>query len=103
MTFAQATPLIITGLSMFMSMLVHWLTPGKFWWPTLLSGLATAVGALLVVFLMQDNYLVLEAGEDTSRESMLAGLIVAGFGFAYGVIVSVFLGFMLKVAPSFFD
>ncbi len=103
MNFSETVPLVITGLSMFISIVFHWRNQRRFLLPTLFSGAATAFIALCMIFLVQEDYLNFGIGEQTLNSLALAVLLVAGSGFVYGVLISAFIGYLLKVAPSFFD
>jgi len=103
MTFAQITPILITGTSIFVSIFFHWRDQKRFWRPTLISGLMAAIAALVVIFLFQDNYLNFEVNQTDSSQFTLAAVAVAGLGFFYGLIISALIGYVLKIAPSFFD
>jgi hypothetical protein len=97
------TPHLLAGASLFLAIFLHWRCPNAFWKPSLQSAGITAVLAMLVIFVLHENYLNLEtASSDWIDLGKAVGLVVFS-GFAYGLIVAILVGYVVKLAPSFFD
>lgn len=103
MSLAEYTPHILTGASLFFSIFIHWKMHKTYWKPSFISGASTALFALFLIFFLQENYLNMNSAISSPSDWGVAGFAVAGFGFSYGFIIAVLIGYVIKVSPSFFD
>lgn len=103
MILAEYTPHILTGASLFLSIFIHWKAPRGYWKPSFVSAGLTALLALLLIFVLQDNYLNIDSDAVLKTDWSLPIAAVAGLGFCYGLIIALLIGYVMKVAPSFFD
>jgi len=103
MTLTHYTPHILSAASLFLSIYIHWRMQQYYWRPSLISGLCSAIVALLLIFVLQDNYLNLNSNQMSVFGWGVAVMCVAGLAFCYGFIIALLTGYVIKFAPSFFD
>lgn len=103
MFLSQYTPHLLTAASLFLAIFLHARhTRMSLWGISWRSAVGSAVLALVVIFLIHDNYLGL-AAEVSATEHFNAVLMVGVLSFVYGLILALLVGYVMKLAPSFFD
>lgn len=100
--FEHYTPHLLTASSLFLAIFLHARPRSGYWKASILSALLTALLAIIVIFGLHQNYLQLV--EPISLFDRLSVIVsVAVLGFSYGLVLALLVGYVLKIAPSFFD
>ncbi|GHA15762.1 hypothetical protein GCM10008090_26690 [Arenicella chitinivorans] len=103
MFLSQYTPHLLTAGSLFVAIYLHARQSRlSFWQLSLWSAVGSAVLAITVIFFIHDNYLNLPV-EVSALERLYAILMVCVLSFVYGLILALLVGYVMKLAPSFFD
>jgi hypothetical protein len=87
-------PYLLAGLSILIAGGVHWKLPNSFWQASMYSTLAIVVVSLLFIFVFQSNYLGLD--ENIGVAVLLVSALVSFFG----LLVSLMVGYFLKIVRS---
>lgn len=103
MFLTQYTPHLLTAVSLFLAIFLHARqTTLSLWGTSWRSAFASAFVAVLVIFVVHDNYLNFEVAPSLS-EQVYAFTIVAMISFTYSLVLALLVGYVIKLAPSFFD
>jgi len=103
MNLSEYTPHVIAGAALFLSIYLHWKTPKTYWRPTLVSGVLTGLVALVLIFVFQENYLNMNVKALSLGNYWSAIVMVFCLAFCYAIVVAALVGYVIKIAPSFFD
>lgn len=103
MSLAQYTPHLITAGSLFLAIFLHARqTQMSVWRISWRSASGSALIAVVVIFFVNDNYLNL-SGDVPILDHLSAIFVVGALSFVYGLILALLVGYVIKLAPSFFD
>jgi hypothetical protein len=93
-------PYLLAGLSILIAGGVHWKLPNSFWKASIYSTLVIVVVSLLFIFVFQSNYLGLDENVAETANVGAAVLLVSVLVSFFGLLVSLMVGFFLKIVRS---
>jgi len=94
-------PYLLSGVAILVAALFHWKLKQSYWKAVLLSSAATIVIALVSALLFGNNYYGLDDQGTSLSGLLIMVLIIAGFTAFYGLIISLLVGYLIKIVRSF--
>jgi len=94
-------PYLLSGVAILVAALFHWKLKQSYWKAVLLSSAAIIVIALVSALLLGDQYYSLDDRGASWSGFAVMGLIIAGFTTFYGLIISLLVGYLIKIFRSF--
>ena len=91
-------PYLLTGISLFIALVLHWRLSNSFWKATFNSTALILLISLLAIFLFPETILGLE-NSDVEKPSLIGIFTLFGSVIAfYGFIISMLVGYLLKIS-----
>jgi len=94
-------PYLLSGVAIIVAALFHWKLKQSYWKAVLLSSAALIVISLVSALLLGSQYYSLDDKGASWSGFAIMGLIIAGFTAFYGLIISLLVGYLIKIFRSF--
>lgn len=90
-------PYLLAGLSILIAGGIHWRLPNSYWKASIVSTLAIVTTSLVFIFIFQSNYLGLDENAAENGNISVAVLFVSALVSFFGLLVSLMVGYFLKI------
>lgn len=91
---AKYAPLLITGISLFLAIVVHYILTKKFWQPCFIAAILSTVCAYCLILFLPISF----PESVISRADVAKSMIY--FTFGSSLVLAIIVGYLMKLMPS---